>query len=91
MKCAWCGGEHSGPQWEQLGRLIADLGETVVVRVLGQGAWRVPRTYIACKGLRGEELGVLADKHGWQAVGEDRHEGDGEAEPVRMTPSKRES
>ncbi len=70
MICPWCGSTHSSPQWEQLRKLIADRGETIVVQELGRGAWRVPRTYIACKGLRGADLQVLAKKYGWQAAGE---------------------
>ncbi len=71
MICPWCSSEHSGPHWEQLHKLIADLGETVIVRVLGQGSWHVPRTYIACKGLRGADLAALAEKYGWQAAEEE--------------------
>lgn len=58
-----CGRKHEaiGP----VAQLIEDAGLTVKV-VTPQGAWRVPRIYIAIHGLRASDMPMLARVYGWK-------------------------
>jgi len=60
MNCA-CGRplHYSDPNLQQMvERLVADLGETVNVTVVGR-TWRVPRHYIALHGIKGANIANL--------------------------------
>ena len=70
MKCC-CGDEHKyDPRWIIIKQLIAEHGETVIVKVVGQGSWNVPRAFIALHGFKGFDVGALADKYNWERVSE---------------------
>ena len=50
-----------------LERVTAGLDPLVTVSTPA-GAWRVPRLYIACHGLKAADLPRLAGVHGWERV-----------------------
>ncbi len=61
-----CGDEHAGDgRWAIVDEIVAQFGETIVVATPA-GSWNVPRSFIALHGLKGEDVGALADKYGWQ-------------------------
>lgn len=50
-----------------LEQVTAGLDPLVTVGMPG-GAWRVPRLYIACHGLKAADLPQLAAVYGWERV-----------------------
>ena len=44
--------------------IVAEMGPTVIVRTL-QGAWHVPRHYIALHGIQAPEVPALAALYEW--------------------------
>lgn len=63
-----CGEAHEGdPRWTVIKKIVLEHGETVVVTT-PSGSWNVPRAFIALHGLKGEDVGSLADKYGWKVA-----------------------
>jgi hypothetical protein len=54
-------------QFDVVDKLVEQLGPTVLIS-LDEGAWRVPRHYVALHGLAARELPALAKRYGWAAA-----------------------
>lgn len=63
-----CGESHVGHTWDIAVRLTRSMGLTVEVKT-PDGAWHVPRVYIAMHGILALHLPALAAKYGWKRVG----------------------
>lgn len=48
---------------------IAAIGPTVMLTVMGFGAWIVPRIYIAAHVVRPTDVPLIAEQYGWERVG----------------------
>ena len=69
MKCA-CGSDlhyHRLETQQAVERLVAELGELQKI-VTPDGAWMVPRHYVALHGIKAAELPRLAEVLGFEKV-----------------------
>lgn len=64
-----CGLSHrmSDASWRKYREVTRGKPDDVPVGNV-YGCWRVPRIYIACHGLKADELAVLAARFGWPEV-----------------------
>jgi hypothetical protein len=67
LRCC-CGEDHSGSKhWPLVLEFVAKYGETILLTT-PEGAWQVPRAFIAAHGIRGSDVPALAKKYGWEST-----------------------
>jgi hypothetical protein len=64
-----CGQAHtmSNEAWDAFSAVTQGLSPDVTVTVEGR-SWQVPRLYIACHGIKADEVPALAVRYGWPEV-----------------------